>query len=90
MICEGAMHLHNFLVEYRDAHDIDYNFEHNVFENDCSDNGFTSEVVGNDGIRPRMGRRSSTEEVSRQKGLHLRDKLRQAIYEHDMVRPRKT
>ena len=90
MICEGAMHLHNFLVEYRDAHDIDYNFEHNVFENDCSDNGFTSEVVGNDGIRPRMGRRSSTDEVSRQKGLQLRDKLRQAIYEHDMVRPRKT
>ena len=90
MICEGAMHLHNFLVEYRDAHDIDYNFERNVFENDCSDNGFTSEVVGNDGIRPRMGRRSSTDEVSRQKGLQLRDKLRQAIYEHDMVRPRKT
>ena len=60
-----------------------------MFENDCSDNGFTAEVVGNDTIRPRMGRRSSTDEVSRRKGLQLRDKLGQAIYDHDMVRPRK-
>ena len=32
MIFEGAMNFHNFLVDYRDAHDIDYNFEANVIK----------------------------------------------------------
>ena len=64
MICEGAMHLHNFLVDYRDAHDVDYNFEANVFQNDCDDNGLISEVVGNDNIRARIRKRSSAEETS--------------------------
>ena len=89
MICEGAMHLHNFLVDYRDAHDVDYNFKANVFQNDCDDNGLMSEVVGCDNIRPRGGRRSSEEDISRLKGLRIRDNLRQAIYDHDMRRPRK-
>ena len=83
------MRLHNFLVDYRDAHDVDYNFESRVFHNDCSDNELGVEVVGNDEHRPRIGRRSTTEETSRQQGLRLRDGLRQAIYDHDMVRPRK-
>ena len=83
------MHLHNFLVDYRDAHDVDYNYEANVFQNDCYDNGLVSEVVGIDSIRTRAGRQSSEEVISRLKGLHLRDKLRQAIYYHDMRRPRK-
>ena len=56
MICERAMHLNNFMVDYRYAHDIDYNFEANIFQNDCSDNGLTVEVVGNDNIIPRIGR----------------------------------
>ena len=83
------MHLHNFLVDYRDAHDVDYNYEANVFQNDCDDNGLISEVVGNDNIRPRTGRRSSAEDISCLKGLRIRDNLRQAIYDHGMCRPRK-
>ena len=42
LICEAAMHLHNVLVSYRENHDVDYNYENNVSNNDCSDNGFTS------------------------------------------------
>ena len=61
MICEGAMHLHNFLVDYRDAHHVDYQFEKSVFQNDCYDNGLISEVVGSDDIRPRAGRQSLSE-----------------------------
>ena len=87
MVCEGAMHLHNFLVDYRDDHDVDYNYERMVFNNDCSDNGFTSEVICNDSVRPR-GRLSSLAADSRLKGLRIRDKLRQAIYDNDMHRPR--
>ena len=82
------MHLHNFLVDYRDAHDVDYNFETDVFRNDCRDNGLTAEIIGNDNHRPRIGRRSTADETSRQQGLRIRDGLRQAIYDHDMVRPR--
>ena len=88
MVCEGAMHLHNFLVDYRNAHAVDYKFESGVFQNDCMDNGLTAEVIGNDNHRPRIGRRSTAEETSRQQGLVIRDGLRQAIYDHDMVRPR--
>ena len=69
--------------------DVDYNFEANVFQNDCYDNGLISEIVGNDNIRARIGRRSSAEETSRLQGLRIRDNLRQAIYDHGMQRPRK-
>ena len=88
MICEGAMHLHNYLVDFRDEHDVDYNYENMIFLNDCRDNGQTSEVTTNDSIRL-SGRPSHMEESSRLKGLQLRDKLRQEIYNHDMHRPRK-
>ena len=50
MIYEGAIHLHNFFVDYRDAHDIDYQYECMVFNNDCSDNGQTYHVVFNDSV----------------------------------------
>ena len=88
MICEGAMHLHNYLVDFRDEHDVDYNYENMIFLNDCRDNGHTSEVTTNDSIRL-AGRPSHMEESSRLKGLQIRDKLRQEIYNHDMHRPRK-
>ena len=45
------MHLHNFLVTYRDDHDVDYCFGKTVFHNDCNDNNFTIEVIGNDNRR---------------------------------------
>ena len=81
------MHLHNFLIDYRDAHDVDYNFEASVSQNDCNDNGLTAEVLGNNNRRPNMGRQSTADETFLQQGLRIRDGLRQAIYDHDMVRP---
>ena len=59
-----------------------------VFNNDCNDNGHTYGVVCNECVRP-AGRPSNMEERSRRKGLQIRDKLRQAIYDNDMHRPRK-
>ena len=82
------MHLHNFLVDYRDANDVDYNFETGVFRNDWRDNGLIAEVIGNDNHRLRIGRWSTAEETSRQQGLRIRDELWQAIYDHDIRRPR--
>ena len=88
MIFEGAMNLHNFLVDFRDEHDIDYDYECMVFNNDCNDNGHTSEVTTSDSIRL-AGRPCRMEESSWLRGLQIRDKLRQEIYNHDMHRPRK-
>ena len=59
-----------------------------VFNNDCNDNGHTSEVTTSDSARL-TGRPSHMKESSRLKGLQIRDKLRQKIYDHDMHRPRK-
>ena len=87
LICEGAMHLHNFLVSYRDDHNEDYAYERRVYENDCHDNGYTSEVIGNDSLRI-AGRPSANVETSRIGGIYIRDKLNQSIQHHDMHRPR--
>ena len=87
LICEATMHLHNFLVSYRDDHDVNYNYEKNAFNNDCSDNGFTSEVIGND-FRQQVGRPSVAGEASRREGLLVRDKFKYLFMEHDMHRPK--
>lgn len=78
MVCDGAMHLYNFLVDYRDAHDIDYNDETMIFNNNFSDNGHSSVSVGNDSVRP-AGIRSLAEVESRLKGLRVMDILRHTI-----------
>ena len=88
MICEDAMYWHNFLVDFRDQYDIDYNNECNIFNYDCSDNSHTSQMTTSESIRL-AGRPSHVEESSRLKGLQTRDMLRQNIYDHDMHRPRK-
>ena len=88
MICEGSMHLHNFPVDYRDANDVDYKFETGVFRNNSRDNGLTAEAICNDNRRLRIGRRSTSDDISLRQGLQIRDGLRQAIFYHDMIRPR--
>ena len=87
MICEAAMHLHNFLVTYRDDHDVDNNFEKTIFHNDCNDNGSTAEVIGNDNRRI-PGRPSFEGEASKTDGLLICDKFKHLLMEHDMHRPR--
>ena len=91
LIIEGAMRLHNFLVDYRDAQihvdDEDNTTDSMIFQNDCQDRGIQPIVVGNDGGRPR-GRPSASEKFYRTQGLKLRDQLRLSLKDHDMHRAR--
>ena len=77
-----------FLVSYTYDHNVDYNLEHRIFRNDCSDNGQTTEVIRNDSIcldgRPSL----SLYDASIIDGLLLREKLKQSIYDHDLHCPR--
>lgn len=59
MICEGAMRMYNFLLDYIDVYGIDDQYECMLFNNDCSDNGQTSKVVYNYSVRPSCGRSTS-------------------------------
>ena len=78
IICKGAMHLHNFLVDWReslfDSHDEVFT-ENEIFEYDRLDNGITSSVINSDATRP-VGRPTNNEVESRMNGLMLRDHLR--------------
>ena len=58
-----------------------------VFNNDCRDNGFTAEVIGNDNRR-QAGRPSADGEGSINDGIFIRDKFKHLFIEHDMHRPR--
>jgi len=92
LIIEGAMRLHNYLVDYRDAQtnnvEVESDIESVIFENDCLDRGIQPIVVGNDGGRP-SGRPSATDKFYKMQGLKLRDKLRLSLKDHDMHRSRK-
>ena len=83
LICEAAIHLHNFLVSYRDNHDVDYNYDKRVFNNDCNNNGSITEVIGHD-LRRQTGRPSAAGEASRRDGLLIYDKFKHILMEHDM------
>ena len=89
LIIEGAMRLHNFLVDYRDEHadkELIVN-ERQLFQDDIDNSDATVMVVGND-LRS-QGNITTNEKTQRVKGLQLRDKLRISLLDHDMHRPRK-
>ena len=89
IICEGAMHLHNYLVDYRQSLEDpvdDYRKENEIFEYDRLDHGIISSVISSDSTRPR-GRPTNDEIVCRQNGLLLRDHLRASFASHNMHRP---
>ena len=78
------MHIHNFLVDYRNMMNIsqeDYEYEDEIFSNECIDNGILGEVITNDSERP-SGRPSDDEIVSRRNGLLLRDHLKLLLANH--------
>jgi len=89
IIIEGAMRLHNYLVEYRDANlpPSDFAVEQRIFDHDCTDIDACPIISGNDGARP-AGRPSSDEREYRLQGLKLRDTLRLNFAACDMHRPR--
>ena len=75
------MHLHNFLVDWRESLiDLDEGMstENEIFECDRLDNRITSTVINSDSTRP-SGRPSDDEIECRMNGLMLRDHLRQSL-----------
>ena len=90
VIIEGAMRLHNFLIDYRQENvnelrdDLNADMTNFVSTND--DVGNMPGVVVNDNRRP-PGRISSDERQRRIRGLEMRDTLRQAFIDHNMHRP---
>ena len=86
VIIEGAMRLHNFIVDYRDEHcNTDTGVtDRRIFTEDISNNGAMVMVVGDD--QRDKGRKSNDEKENRLKGLQLRDRLRISLMNHDMHR----
>ena len=89
IICEAAMHLHNFLVTFRNSLSDPLNdslVENEIFNYDLLDNGIVSSVITSDSVRP-VGRPTNEEVECRQNGLLLRNHLRQSLLNHNMHRP---
>ena len=91
LIYEGAIHLHNFLVDYRISLDdprADKVTEKQIFDYDRLDNTITSSLVTSDTVCPRE--RPYSEEITcRMNGLLLRDHLRQSFHNNNIHRPTK-
>ena len=90
VIIEGAMRIHNFLVDYRNDNIEEVRTE---LTNSCTQFYSSSSspddipgVVVNDNRRP-SGRIAFEERKRRVQGLEIRDTLRQAIVDHNMHRP---
>ena len=87
LICEGAMHIHNFLVDFRNTGNIendDVMIERNVFIDDMCDNGIFNMVVGNDNNRGDGGRPCNDERIRHMNGIELREKLKISLANHNM------
>ena len=91
IIIEGAMCLHNFLVDYRDdmKHERDLYIDRNIFNEQLMDTYADTLQVGNDDYRP-PGRITDDTRTLRQKGLILRNSLCRTLADHDMQRPTRT
>lgn len=89
LIIEGAMHLHNYLVEYRNANrNNEIINDTDLFNEIVTDVGAESLQVGNDLGRPR-GRTTNVERSSRHLGLFIRNKLTNSLSTHGLYKPRK-
>ena len=91
IVIEGAMHLHNFLVDYRE-NQVENKTHHRriereVFHNDLIDTGIIPLVVG-EGSRIN-GRPVNSEREWKLKGILRRDLLKGSLMDHDLHRPRK-
>ena len=85
------MHLHNFLVNYREDIVVDKNLhtyiEREIFHNDLIDTGIVPLVVGEEGRG--AGRPLNVEREWKLRGILRRDLLKGSLRDHDMHRPRK-
>ena len=83
------MHLHNFLVDFRNSLNDPLNdklVEEEIFNYDRLDNGIMSTVITSDSNRP-AGRPSNDEVECLQRGLLLRHHLKVSLQNHNMQRP---
>ena len=91
ILIEGAMHLHNFLVDYRESKVVDKKLhtfiEREIFQNDLIDSGIIPLVVGEESRD--VGRPLNSEREWKLKGLLRRDLLKNSLMDHDLHRPRK-
>ena len=91
ILIEGAMHLHNYLVDYRESNVlnmiVDSEMERELFNNDLLDGGIVPLVVG-DEFRG-AGRPLNSEREWKLKGLLRRDLLKNSLMDHDLHHPRK-
>ena len=89
IIIEGAMRLHNYLVDYREKH-LEVNelaTDMVVFHEDLLNSNTIPVQTGNDLGRP-QGNITSEDRLNRDDGNRLRAHLSQKIQDHDMHRPR--
>ena len=89
-IIEGAMHLHNYLVDYRNSLidlDQELNVEETIFNNDRNDNRTDHVVVGNDNHRGSGGRPTNMEKQCRLRGMQLRNSLKTKLALQNLERP---
>ena len=89
IIIEGAMRLHNYLVDYREKH-LEVNelaADMVVFHEDLLNSNTIPVQTGNDLGRP-QGNITSEDRLNRVDGTRLRAHLSQKIQDHDMHRPR--
>ena len=85
------MHLHNFLVEYRNNctnSERENALERAIFNDDIRDDAIVRSVVGNDNNRGDGGRPTFEEKESRLNGIKLRNDLKNLLRSNDMHRPR--
>ena len=92
VIIEGAMHLHNFLVDYRESRvndkELYRSIEREVFYNDLIGSSIVRLVVVGEKGRD-VGRPLNSEKEWKLKGILRRDLLKGSLMDHDLHRPRK-
>ena len=84
------MHLHNYLVDYCNSISTaseEDEIDRSIFVDDMYDNGIFNLVIHNDSIERDQGCPTNRERESRLNGLKLRNKIRDILHHHDMVRP---
>ena len=90
--CEGAMHIHNFLVDHRMKNNtpvVADTTERERFVDDMCDNAIFNMVITNDSNRGEGGRPNNEEKLRRMNGVKLRDELKNALVNLNMHRRRK-
>ena len=87
IIIEGAMRLHNYLVDFRESmkDDLLVTYERNLFQEDIANSLAVPIQTGSDLGRP-QGNISNDERMNRLKGMAIRDGIRQDLADQDMHR----